>query len=105
MDKKGAYTPAKMNEYLALDKPIVMTKGLQKSKRFMPLCSQIGSARTFAELLPMIHHIPEPSHGTILSGWSWGQELIDQYNGSCAEYLSARREPPALLDNLIDSLA
>jgi len=103
--KKGTYIPAKMNEYLALDKPIVMTKGLQKTKRFMPLCSRVDSARTFAELLPMVNYIPEPTVNTMHKGWRWGQELIGQHNGSCLEYMSSRREPPAMLDTLIDSLA
>jgi hypothetical protein len=104
-DKKSLSTLAKMNEYLALDKPVVMTTGLQKPSRFMPLCSQIDSARTFAELLPMIHHIPESSNGIQHRGWSWGQEFIGQHNEPWTENLSSHRHPPAMLDTLIDSLA
>lgn len=105
VDKNSVYIPAKLNEYLALDKPIVMTKGLLKSKHFMPLCCQVDSARTFAELLPMIQYTPEPSLNTVPRGWNWGQELVSQHNEPWTELLSTRREPPAMLDTLIDSLA
>ena len=96
--------PAKLNEYLAIDKPIVMTRALPKPSAFMPLCSRIDSARTFAELLPMMPYLTDGSDKT--SSSSWGQALINQTPVSRPrQIMMPWNDNPATLDKLMDSLA
>lgn len=98
--------PAKLNEYLTIDKPLVMTQALPKPSRFMPLCSRVNSARTFAELLPVTHYLADSAETTNRKTWSWGQELINQNMlNRHKQVMTSWSDNPATLDKLMDSLA
>lgn len=102
VEEESCY-PAKLSEYLAIDKPIVMTRALPKLNTFMPLCSRVDSARTFAELLPMMPYITDESDRRSGSGWGRaGQSGADQ---STKADNDAWNDNPATLDKLMDSLA
>ena len=103
VEEESCY-PAKLNEYLAIDKPMVMTRALPKLNTFMPLCSRVDSARTFAELLPMMPYITDESDRRSSGGW--GQELVNQARTSRPrQIMMPWNDNPATLDKLMDSLA
>ena len=78
MTTKQPYHSLKLNEYLAHDKPVVMTTALPMEMGYRPLISQIHNATELAELLPVHYFISqEPDLSTSRPSYTWRSLLIE----------------------------
>ena len=76
------YNPLKLNEYLSLDKPVVMTTLLPQDNGFRPLVSRVHNATELAELLPVHYFIAqEPAPAGDHPSYEWKALLAKPTQG------------------------
>lgn len=98
------YHSLKQNEYLAQDKPVVMTPPLPQESGFRPLVSRIHNANELAELLPVHFFNPqEPDMSTPTTGYAWHSLLASPNNKIRSETSINWEQQAATLAGLLDA--